>query len=404
VKSPRKVAVVYGVPAGTGGLGQQAASVLTAFANDSEVHAFGPGRAALWPLPTEVPDVEWHPAPRAVAPWRGRSTWLRWYSGRLQFLMDRAVGRWAADQVRRLKPDHCYVFTQVGLETLRWACSANVPSIVESPNGHIRNFRRVYETETQRWSSGSVRRHPTPAMVQRVEQEYSLADRMRVSSQWSRTSMVGYGVGLPIGVFQQPLNLSRFHPPPEMLPAEGPLRVCFVGSLDLRKGFVYLLRAIKLFGPKRISLEIVGATGDRLCKLLLARGREGIDLHCAPGDPVPAYHRADIFVLPTLEDGSPFAAAEAMASGLPVIVTDSCGAAEWVRQGETGWIVPARDVEALASALEEAFRRRGDLRSMGRTARIDSERRAGLHCLAPFRQWVFNAGPRTLRNNVSNHE
>ena len=74
-------------------------------------------------------------------------------------------------------------------------------------------------------------------------------------------------------VFEQPLNLSRFRPPGESPRGNGPLRVCFVGSLDLRKGFIYLLRAIKLLGPKRVSLEIVGATGDRLCKQLFARER-----------------------------------------------------------------------------------------------------------------------------------
>jgi glycosyltransferase involved in cell wall biosynthesis len=380
---------VYGVPAGVGGLGQHAASILTALAKDAEVHAVGPGRASLWPLPTEVPNVKWHDTPPALPEWRSCYTWLRWHGGRLQFLSDRALGRWAREQVRRLKPDLCYVFTQVGLETLQWARDANVPTIIESPNGHIRNFRRVYETETRRLGSGAVRKHPTLAMVQRVEQEYSVANRMRVSSQWSRSSMNDHGAVLPIGVFQQPLNLSRFRPGPEIPLVEGPLRVCFVGSLDLRKGFIYLLRAIKLIGPKRIRLEIVGATGDRLCKRLFAREREGIDLLCAPGDPVFAYHRSELFVLPTLEDGSPFAAAEAMASGLPVVVTNCCGTAEGVRPGETGWIVPGGNAEALAVALEEALRRRAELHAMGRAARMDSEFRAGLHCLEPLREWVF---------------
>ena len=388
MRRPR-VAVVYGVPAGTGGLGQHAASIIFALAQDAEVHAFGPGRGVEWPLPTEVPDAEWHLAPRTVALWRARWTWLRWYAGRLQVLSDCALGRWAAYQVRQLEPDLCYVFTQVGFETLRWAHSAKVPSVVESPNGHIRNFRRVWETETRRRSSGPVRKHPTDAMIRRVEQEYALADRMRVSSRWSQTSMIRHGVTRPIGVFQQPLNLSRFCPTPDRPPVEGPLRVCFVGSLDFRKGFVYLLRAIKRVGGERIRLEIVGATGDRLCRRIFARERKGIDLRCAPGDPVPALHRAELFVMPTLEDGSPFAVAEAMGGGVPVIVTDCCGAAEWVRPGESGWIVPGGSVEALAAALKEALKRRAELRSMGRQARLDTERRAGLHCLEPLREWLF---------------
>jgi len=384
-----KIAVVYGVPAGMGGLGQQVASVIQALAADADVHAFGPGHTPSWPLPVAIPCVDWHLAPRAIAPCRARFTWLRWYAGQMQFLADRALGRWAADNVRRLKPDLCYVFTQVGLETLAWARNANIPCVVESPNGHIRNFRRVNEAEARRWGHTNFRGHPAPAMVDRIENEYALADRMRVSSQWSRTSMIAHGLTLPIGVFPQPLNLSRFYPGREAWPSSGSLRVCFVGSLDLRKGFVYLLRAVRMLGPDRISLEIVGATGDRLCKRLLARERTGLDLCCAPGDPLPALHRAELFVMPTLEDGSPFAVAEAMACGLPVIVAECSGAAEWVRHGESGWIVPGANVEALAVALDHALTRRADLRCMGRQARLDTKRRAGLDCLEPLRQWLL---------------
>jgi len=226
-------------------------------------------------------------------------------------------------------------------------------------------------------------------MVERVEREYALADRIRVSSRWSKASLTEFGVDpQKIQVFEQPLNLLRFRPPGESSPAEGPLRICFVSSLDLRKGFVYLLRAIKLIGCERICLEIVGATGDRLCNQLFARESAGIDLECAPGDPVPAYHRAELMVLPTLEDGSPFAVAEAMACGLPVIVTNCCGSADWVLPGETGWVVPGADAAALAAALQEAISHRAQLRSMGQSARRDTECRAGFHCLEPLREWL----------------
>jgi glycosyltransferase involved in cell wall biosynthesis len=229
-------------------------------------------------------------------------------------------------------------------------------------------------------------------MVERVQREYELAMRVRVSSHWSKGSFIENGVPAgKIAVFQQPVNLSRFRPAREFPPAKGPLRVCFVGSLDLRKGFVYLLQAAKLVGTERISLEVVGASGDRVCKLLLMRERAGLALCCTPGDPLPTYQSAELMVLPTLEDGSPFAAAEAMACGLPVIVTNCCGSAEWVRPGVTGWIVPTASAEALAAALEDALSRRDQLRLMGAAARRDTECRAGLHCLQPLRQWLTAA-------------
>jgi glycosyltransferase involved in cell wall biosynthesis len=205
--------------------------------------------------------------------------------------------------------------------------------------------------------------------------------------------MLSHGVtDKEIGMFEQAVNLSRYTPNPSPPPADGPLRVCYVGSLDLRKGFVYLLRAAKMLAANSIDLEIVGATGDPCSRKLFQRESAGLNLRCAPGDPIAAYQRAELFVMPTLEDGSPFAVAEAMASGLPVIVTDCCGAPEWVRPGESGWIVPGQDVAALAGAIEDAMRRRRDLRAMGQRAREDTERRAGLHCLTPLREWIFAEG------------
>jgi glycosyltransferase involved in cell wall biosynthesis len=228
-------------------------------------------------------------------------------------------------------------------------------------------------------------------MVERVEREYELADRIRVSSEWSKTSIVNSGVSAnKVQVIQQPVDLDRFQPSRASHKVEGPLRICFVGSLDLRKGFIYLLRAMKMLGPDRVSLEIVGATGSRCCARLYKNESRGLAITAAPGDPVAAYHRAEVFVLPTLEDGSPFAVAEAMACGLPVIVTDSCGSAEWVKHEHTGWVVPSRTPEGIAEALENAVRHRADLKSMGYQARLDTEKRAGAACFSSFREWVFN--------------
>jgi glycosyltransferase involved in cell wall biosynthesis len=389
---PQQAVFVYGAKAGAGGLGVQSANALASIASGrAHVHAFGPGQVAAWPLPEDDFNISWHQSPQFIPSWATRYTSLRWSHGDLQFKQDSRLGRWAAAGAERLQSDLCYTFTQVGLEILRWAKRSGIPTVLESPNGYIRNFREVYEQESLRWCGKKYGGHPNQMMVERVEKEYLLADRIRVSSEWSKLSIAAGGIpSEKIYVLEQPVNLTRFHPTEECKKQDGPLRVCFVGSLDLRKGFVYLLRAIKKVGASRIALEIAGATGDRCCRNLFARESEAVNFKCDPGDPVPVYHHAELFVLPTLEDGSPFAVAEAMACGLPVVVTGNCGAAEWVRPGETGWIIPAADDQALALALEEALDRRKDLCSMGRSARADVERRAGPACFNAFRNWLSN--------------
>jgi glycosyltransferase involved in cell wall biosynthesis len=213
-------------------------------------------------------------------------------------------------------------------------------------------------------------------MVERVEREYELADQIRVSSRWAKESMVRHGVPEEkVFVCPQPVNLDQFRTPANHFPPDGPLRVVYVGSLDLRKGFVYLLQAIRSIGASRVSVEFVGATGDRGSKRLLAHALAEFNVVVRPGDPLPAYHRAELFVLPSLEDGFGFVVAEAMACGLPVVVTDQCGAAELVRPGETGWVVSAANATALAEVLEKALVARASLPAMGRAARAAMEAR-----------------------------
>lgn len=72
---------------------------------------------------------------------------------------------------------------------------------------------------------------------------------------------------------------------------------------------------------------------------------------------------ADVFVLPSLYEGMPLAVLEAMEAGLPVVATDVTGSAEVVVDGQTGYLVPARDPRALGQALA------GLLGDAGRRAR-----------------------------------
>jgi glycosyltransferase involved in cell wall biosynthesis len=229
-------------------------------------------------------------------------------------------------------------------------------------------------------------------MVERVEEEYRVANRIRVSSEWAKASLVSGGVpARKIDVLQQSIDLMRFRPSQSTaLSNEGPLHLCFVGSLDLRKGFPYLLAAMRMIGSNRVQLEIVGATVDRCSARLFSRECVGLDVRAAAGNPSPAYERAELFVLPTLEDGSPFAVAEAMACGLPVIVTDECGSAEWVEEGVNGWIAKAGSIDSLAEKLAEAIRNRAKLGMMGQRARRDTETRAGTEPVEQMASWMLS--------------
>jgi UDP-glucose:(heptosyl)LPS alpha-1,3-glucosyltransferase len=130
--------------------------------------------------------------------------------------------------------------------------------------------------------------------------------------------------------------------------------VLHVGSGFERKGVGTLLEAIARAASPRSAI-IVGKD-KRLQEHVAQARRLGIGGRVrfvgSVSDVRPYYAAADSFVLATLYDPFPNAALEAMACGLPVVTTPTCGASEIVRDGESGFVRDALDVAGIAAALD----------------------------------------------------
>jgi len=138
----------------------------------------------------------------------------------------------------------------------------------------------------------------------------------------------------------------------EKTPAPNRGRVLFAGTAELRKGIHYLAMASEKLAHRTSGLEFrVAGNVSRavalqpLCRPLNFLGR-------VPRDRMHEELRtADVFVLPSLAEGSAEVTYEALAAGVPVITTKSAGSV--VRDGIDGRIVPERDPDALANAIQE---------------------------------------------------
>jgi UDP-glucose:(heptosyl)LPS alpha-1,3-glucosyltransferase len=139
------------------------------------------------------------------------------------------------------------------------------------------------------------------------------------------------------------------------VPDEAPL-LLFVGSGFARKGVPQLLRAAARMQRTDARIVIVGT--DRKLKAIkaLAQGlglKGRVIFTGGLKDVRPWYGAADGFVLPTVYDPCPNAALEALSCGLPMITTTTCGAQEWVRSGENGWVVDALNADDLSRRMDD---------------------------------------------------
>lgn len=151
--------------------------------------------------------------------------------------------------------------------------------------------------------------------------------------------------------------------------------VLFVGSGFERKGLMFLIRGMARAGGEA-KIWVVGKGRTR--RYEKEAERLGISHRVAflgPQNDVAAFYAAsDVFVLPTLYDPFPTVVLEAMASGVPVITTSQCGAAEIIRPGEDGFVLASPDdVEGMAGYLTRLYPADRRL-SMGRRAREKAER------------------------------
>jgi UDP-glucose:(heptosyl)LPS alpha-1,3-glucosyltransferase len=156
------------------------------------------------------------------------------------------------------------------------------------------------------------------------------------------------------------------------LPPDG-IMALFVG--DLRKGFEVALEAVRQVPGVRLAVATHTSRGPLLERAARAGVPERVHWLGALERPGPAYAAADFLLHPTIYDSFGLVVAEAMASGLPAVVTRSAGVSELIAHGESGWIVdgePLAGTRAAVQALacDPAFRQR-----LGAGARAVAARR-----------------------------
>jgi glycosyltransferase involved in cell wall biosynthesis len=213
--------------------------------------------------------------------------------------------------------------------------------------------------------------------VSRKEAEIALADEILTVSEYARESYLDAGISADrVHACAVGVDTQRFQPSLTTTATQdsGPLRFVYVGHIENRKGADVLLDAaaqlqcagtacsVTLIGKNRSELELAAEKGVEHRGWMSQK-----DLAAE----LPRYH---VLILPSRHDSFGMVVAEAMACGLPVIVSDQVGSKELVKDRQNGIVVTAGDAACLANAMRWFVDHRSQLPEMSRAARISAER------------------------------
>jgi phosphatidylinositol alpha-1,6-mannosyltransferase len=184
--------------------------------------------------------------------------------------------------------------------------------------------------------------------------------------------------GVAVSLVANGVDLTAFHS--AGLSTDGPLRLICVARLIERKGQQHLIEAVRRLIAEgvAVTLDLVG-TGDAHSALQSQAVAADIAEHVnfigyVPREKIAArYAGAHVFVLPSYNEGMSVATLEALAAGLPVVVTRTGGAAELVAEDVNGLTFDWADVATLTAHLHRLALDRPLIRRMGMASRARAE-------------------------------
>jgi glycosyltransferase involved in cell wall biosynthesis len=267
--------------------------------------------------------------------------------------------RWTLKQL--VPGDHILSSYGYANESFQFARRHGGRTFVDAGNSHMENFWEVLTEEQRRWNCDYPpvprRWYDRSVAMLRDGVDYVLSPSSYVTNSFLKRGFKPEQILKNI----YPVNLSLFRPAGTPRPKDRPLTVINTGTLCLRKGTPYLLEAFRLIHRRHPAARLLLSTGARDdVKPILARYQ---DLPIDWSPPLPhaqlaeRLRSADVFVLPSLEEGLVRTALEAMACGLPVVLTPHCGANDFVQPGVNGEVVPIRDANAVMEATLKCWER-----------------------------------------------
>lgn len=270
-----------------------------------------------------------------------------------------ALDRWVASQLPRLRPKVVVGYEMCCAESFRVARELGITCVLDAAAFHHEMQDRILDEDKYGAKTWAGRR-----LRLRKQKEIDLADKIICVSELARHSYIDAGVeGNRVVVNPVGCDVKKFSPVPGLMRSGSP-KFIFVGLPVYHKGFDLLTASYARLLPEYpdAELHVVGdaamAGGRIINKTIRSHGKLS---HEKLGELLA---QMDCLVLPSRLESFGMVVVEALAAGVPVIVSDHAGASEAIRENENGWVIPAGDESALFERMLTCCRDIEHVRSM----------------------------------------
>ena len=284
--------------------------------------------------------------------------------------LDRIAADYLEDNHERLEIRGVYAYEDCAVRSFERAGELGVRRIYDLPIAYWETAQRLLRTEAERcpdWEPTLGGTRDSEDKLARKIRELELADIVICPSAFVLDS-------LPEKARREKrCVVAPFGSPRQATPApkniNSPLRFLFAGALSQRKGLADLFAAMKLVKATGAELVVMGSA---ILPMEFYRSQFAAFIY-EPPRPHDAVLRlmasCDVLVLPSIVEGRALVQQEAMACGLPLIVTRNAGGEDLIVEGETGFLVPPGAPEAIAEKIEWFLQHRDKLPGMREAAR-----------------------------------
>jgi glycosyltransferase involved in cell wall biosynthesis len=286
--------------------------------------------------------------------------------------LDKFTAEYLEQNHQRLKVRGVYAYEDFAEQSFEAASQLGIRRIYDLPIAYWETAQRLLQNEATRypeWEPTLGGTRDSEEKLARKTRELELAETVICPSAFVLESLPERAR------VEKKCVVAQFGSPPFMThKSHGtygkPLRLLFAGALTQRKGLADLFAAMKLVGSSEVELVVMGAP---VLPIQFYQNQFADFVYEAPrAHPavLELMRSCDVLVLPSIVEGRALVQQEAMACGLPLIVTRNAGGEDLIIEGKTGFLVPAGEPAAIAEKVDWFAQNRAELPAMSSAARL----------------------------------